>query len=183
MNSELLSIIISSGVGALVSFTLLALSIGKYREKIDRHDKYHDKISNKLAEISEKLSSIEGGLLIRDKVQDYIRSKSPLGLTKKGEALLIDSKGKDYIDSKKKEFLTEIKLHNPKTAYDVQELSKSLIEQRTSLEEFNIIKDFAFKKGLTVQLILEVLSIYLRDFLLKKLNFQDKNVSKKLNQN
>jgi hypothetical protein len=45
------------------------------------------------------------------------------------------------------EFLQEIKLANPKTAYDVQELSKKLIEKRTSLDEFNTIKEFAFQRA------------------------------------
>lgn len=177
MNNELLPIIISSGVvSALVSLLIVMLFIGKYREKVDRHDLDCDKLSKQFLAISTQLAKLEGGLE-RDRVQNpYIQSKSPLALTDRGKALLIDSHGKDYIDLKKTEFLEEIKLETPKTAYDVQELSKRLIEKRTSLDEFNTIKEFAYKKGITLDLILEVLGIYLRDILLIELGFKIEDI-------
>jgi len=177
MDGEVLQIIISSGVvSALVSFLFLTLYIGKYKEKIDRHDRDNDKLNNKLAEISDRLANIEGGLE-RDRAQSqYIQSKSPLGLTDKGKALLIDSTGKDYIDSKKMEFFKEMKSKKPKTAYDVQELSKEIIANRIYRDEFNSIKEFAFVKGVTLDVVLDVLSIYLRDFLLIELGFKVQDI-------
>jgi len=84
-------------------------------------------------------------------------------LTDRGKALLIDSHGKDYIDLKKTEFLEEIKLETPKTVYDVQELSKRLIEKRTSLDEFNMIKEFAYKKRITAEKLWELTSLHPSD--------------------
>ena len=168
MGSEVIILIVSSGiVSVVVTLLVMLLSVGKYKEKVDRLCHDNDKVGDKLTQISEKLSNIEGGLERDRATNPYIKSKSPLSLTDKGKALLIDSTGKDYIDLKYAKFLKEIKGKNPKTPYDVQELSKDLISARTSLDEFNDIKDFAFLKGISINVILEVLGIYLRDLLLK----------------
>lgn len=177
MNIELLSIIISSGaISTIVTFLVILLYVGKYREKVDRLDKENDKLNQQFLNISSKLSKIEGILEISRMVSPYVQSKSPLGLTEKGKALLIDSKGKDYIDLRKNEFLKEIKSKNPKTAYDVQEMSKLVIKSRTKCDEFNSLKDFAFRKGLSIDVILDVLGIYLRDIVLKELGFKDSDI-------
>jgi len=176
MGSDTVTIIISSGiVSAIVTILIMLLSVGKYKEKVDRLCYDNDKVGDKLTQISEKLSNIEGGLERDRATNEYIKSKSPLSLTDKGKALLIDSTGKDYIDLKHAKFLKEIKSKNPKTPYDVQELSKDIISARTSLDEFNDIKDFAFSKGISINVILEVLGIYLRDLLLKDLKMSTKN--------
>ncbi len=178
--NETVTLIFSSGVVSfIVTIMIIALSLGKYKEKIDRHDKeldkLNDKLNDKINEIIQRLAIIEGGLE-RDRANIYIKSKSPLSLTEKGKALLLDSNGKDYIDSKKSEFIEELKLKKPKTAYDVQELSRKIIEQRTSNDEFNQIKEYAFKQGLKLDIIVDVLAIYLRDLMLLELGFKIEDI-------
>lgn len=177
--NETIGIIFSSGVVSLI-VTLLVIMVfmGKYKEKVDRHDKNFDKSNDKIDKLSERLASLEGGLE-RDRAKsEYIKSQSPLSLTEKGKALLLDSGGKDYIDSKKEEFFEEIKFERPKTAYDVQELTRSVIEKHTNEDNFNKIKEFAFKKGLKLDVILEVLGIYLRDLALPELGFKFDDIKK-----
>lgn len=168
-----MEIIFSSGVVSLVVTLLICvLFLGKYKEKVDNHDKNLNKNNDKIDKLSDRLSSLEGGLE-RDRAKsEYIKSQSPLNLTEKGKALLLDSSGKDYIDSKKDDLLKEIELAHPKTAYDVQELTRSVIEKHINEDEFNKIKEFAFKKGLKLDVILDVLGIYLRDLALPKLGFK-----------
>lgn len=174
---ETLTTIISSGIiSALVSLCIIFFSLGKYKEKVDRNDRNYDVLHKDFLEVIKKLATIEGGLE-RDRATNlYIKSKSPLSLTETGKALLLDSKGKDFIDAKKQEFLKQIKLKKPKTAYDVQELSKKLIEGSVELDEFNEIKEFAFRKGLNLEIIIAVLGIYLRDFLLSELDFKVEDI-------
>lgn len=174
---ETLATIISSGIiSTLVTLCIMFFSLGKYKEKVDRNDRNYDNLHQHFLEVITKLATIEGGLE-RDRAKNpYIKSKSPLSLTETGKALLLDSKGKDFIDSKKEGFLKKIKLKNPKTAYDVQELSKKIIEGSIELDEFNEIKEFAFRKGLNLEIIISVLAIYLRDFLLLKLGFKVEDI-------
>jgi len=187
--------VISSGVvTAIITLLAVLIYLGKYREKIDRFDRELDKANGKLDKLGEKLldeiknihekilnvtiklSNIEGGLDIAKNLHAYIQTKSPLSLTNMGKALLLDSKGKEFVDARKKKFLEEIKLKKPKTAYDVQELSKKLIEGSVELDEFNEIKEFAFRKGLNLEIIIAVLGIYLRDFLLSELDFKVEDI-------
>jgi len=170
MSGDLLTIMLSSGfVSGLVTFLIILLYVGKYREKVDRHDKDNERLNQQILDISKNLSKLEGLIENNKNSNIYIARKSPLNLTDKGKALLIDSSGKDYIDLRINEFLKEIKKKSPKTAYDVQELSIQLVEKRTKSDEFNNIKEFSFRQGLSLDTLTQVLGIYLRDILLKKL--------------
>lgn len=172
MSGDLLTIMLSSGfVSGLVTFLIILLYVGKYREKVDRHDKDNERLNQQILDISKNLSKLEGLIENNKSSNIYIARKSPLNLTDKGKALLIDSTGKDYIDLRINEFLKEIKKKSPKTAYDVQELSIQLVERRTKSDEFNNIKEFSFRQGLSLDTLTQVLGIYLRDILLEKLGF------------
>ena len=92
-------------------------------------------------------------------------------MTEKGKALLLDSKGKDYIDAHIDSLIKDINDVSPKTPYDVQELAKKILEQRSNDDSFNQIKEFAYKQGFELNLIIEVMRIYLRDQALAKLEF------------
>ena len=167
MNIEIIALMLSSGVvSLLVTVLVILLFIGKYREKVDRHDKDNEKLHQQFLEISNRLSRLEGIVDSNNTINKYVQSKSPLGLTEKGKALLMDSGGKDYIDSVYASFLQEIVKQKPKTAYDVQELSKIALEARVNKDEFIPIKEFCFEKGLNVKTVIDVLGIYLRDKLL-----------------
>ena len=152
---ETLATIISSGIiSTLVTLCIMFFSLGKYKEKVDRNSKDYSNLSKQVLEAITKIASIEGGLARDRAVNLYIKSKSPLSLTERGKALLLDSKGKDFVDAKKQEFLKQAKLKNLKTAYDIQELSKKLIEDSVKLDDFNEIKEFAFRKGLNLEMAL-----------------------------
>lgn len=167
-----ISIIVSSGaVAALVSFISVTLMIGKYREKVDTSEANIKTHTTKIDSLSEKVSKLEGGLERDRATTGYVKRKSPLSLTEKGKALLLDSKGNKYIDDNKQKLVDAVKSAAPKTAYDVQELSRSITESHSNDDSFSPIKEFAFKEGLDLKDILDVMGIYLRDIALPEFGF------------
>lgn len=96
---------------------------------------------------------------------------SPISLTEKGKLVLFESKGHDFVEKNKKALLDEIKSKKPKTAYDVQTYSEEVINEQIDLEDFNPIKNYAFKEGIELGIIIKIMGIYLRDFALSDNGF------------
>lgn len=93
-------------------------------------------------------------------------------LLEDGKALLLDSGGKEYIDSKKEELFEEIKLEYIKNAFDIQDqprmgdAARIVMEKKTKKDEFNRIKDFASENDIKLGVILDVLGVYLSELAL-----------------
>jgi hypothetical protein len=175
--NDTVTIVLSSGfISAMMTVLTLMFTLGRYKHKIDNLDKmvekWIDKTDVKISSFSERLAKLEAGIE-RDRVHNkYIKADSPLNLTDKGKVVLLDSKGKDYIDFYKNELMSDIKRANPKTAYDIQELSKKVIQEKASNDSFIPIKDYAYKEGENLESIIEVMGIYLRDIVLKEWGFE-----------
>lgn len=167
-----LTIVLSSGiVSAIVTLLTFFFTFGQYKQKVDSNQKLVEKISDKISELSDRISRLEGGI-DRDRApSEYIKKQSPLGLTDKGKSLLLDSHGKDYIDTNKDMPIKAIKSKNPKTAYDVQELAREIIKNHSNNDDFNLVKDFIYKQGLSLDTVIDVMGIYLRDIALPTLGF------------
>lgn len=94
-------------------------------------------------------------------------------LLEDGKALLLDSSGKEYIDSKKEELFEEIKLEYIKNAFDIQDwprmgdASRIVMEKQTKKDEFNTIKEFASENDIKLGVVLDVLGIYLSELALR----------------
>ena len=94
-------------------------------------------------------------------------------LLEDGKALLLDSSGKDYIDSKKEDLFEEIKLEYIKNAFDIQDwprmgdASRIVIEKQTKKDGFNKIKEFASENDIKLGVVLDVLGIYLSELALR----------------
>lgn len=167
----LLTIISSGLVAALVSFLAIFILIGKYKEKVDAAERHITAHGVKLDDLGDRVARVEGGLE-RDRANTpYVKRKSPLSLTEKGKVLLLDSKGNKYIDDNKGNLIGAIKAAAPKTAYDVQELSRTVVESHSNDDNFSPIKEFAFKEGLDLKDIIDVMGIYLRDIALPEFGF------------
>jgi hypothetical protein len=160
----LLNTILPGIMGALSGWGAISYKMGKYIEKIEKLEKEVFLIGD----IRERLAKVETG---KADINTYIQSKSPLALTDKGKAVLLDSKGKDFIEDNKKVLLEKIHLHNPKTAYDVQTYSEEVIKEQSNLEGFNPIKNYAFKEGIELGIIIKIMGIFLRDLALPENGF------------
>ena len=94
-------------------------------------------------------------------------------LLEEGKGLLLDSSGKEYIDSKKEELFEEIKLEYIKNAFDIQDwprmgdASRIVIEKQTKKDEFTKIKKFASENDIKLGVVLDVLGIYLSELALR----------------
>ena len=108
----------------------------------------------------ERLARVEES---KANISDYIQFKKPLSLTDKGKSVLYESDGHNFIKKNKQALLDEIKSKKPKTAYDVQTFSEEVINGKINLEGFNLIKNYAFKEGIELGIIIKIMGIYLRD--------------------
>lgn len=146
--------------------------IGKYKEKVDRLQEDVGKISDNVQAIRDKVISCETSLKEREPLT---RRRSPVTLTDRGTKILIESTGKTFVDTNFSDLYARVEAMTPKSAYDVQEFSKLVIEQLKDDDKFKPFKDYAFKEGLEIEDIIVVLGICLRDKVLiaKQWNVED----------
>lgn len=167
-----LGVILGSGAfAALATVCTISLIAGTYKNKIDTLDKNFEKIDSRLLGIIERIAKLESGLERDREHSRLVQSKSPLTLTDQGKVVLLDSHGKDFVDENLDKLIKEIRQYHPKSAYDVQEISRKVIEENSSTDEFIPIKDYTFAKGKNLKDVIEVIGIYLRDIALKELGF------------
>lgn len=136
-------------------------------ENDHRLDQKVDGIKEKIDKICDRISNLEGRFGI-----GYSVSSSPIHLTEKGEELLTASGAKKILDNKEnqKKILDQILADpKPKTAYDAQEKTKEVIEKMVDEDLFIPVKDYVFQKGIELEVVLHVSSIYFRDIVLDKL--------------
>lgn len=158
----IINVIVSLIVGAISGFVAVAMKIARYTEKIDQLEKCN---------FNQRLSTLEGQFAERKSFDAYLINRSPVVLTEKGNGLLEKSGGKKFIDFHKNDLMNFIKSKNPKSAYDVQELTKKAIWNQTETDAFIPLKNYLFKEGLSLKILIGVMSVYLRDLVLEKLNF------------
>ena len=105
-------------------------------------------------------------------------ANSPLKLTEYGKDLMENS-GFDKIvaNPEKRRFLINlVKRKNPKTNYDIQQYSMDTMAELVEINDSIVIplKEYAYKEGLTLEIILNSAGIVLRDEIMKELKFDDK---------
>ena len=143
--------------------------------KIKSHDKDIDKIL-------ESILNIEKYIIKKDitAIDGFLKKSSPYTITDAGKKLLAVSGGKKCIDDNITFFNNEIQKLNPKVALDVENYALSVLNKNTNNAFFNPIKNFIFNApnpytiidengnavqhdSLTMNVILLIMSIYLRD--------------------
>ena len=102
-----------------------------------------------------------------------VQAKSPLSLTPKGEEILKGSGfAKIYLDNKDK-FLEIAKEENPKLKYDAQENALGIMINLANDPMMVPIKKYAFKHGYSLNDVLRVAGVYLRDQIIKELELKE----------
>lgn len=135
-----------------------------------------DKIDERVGSLISRVSRIEGSMKLSP-----FAAGSPVQLTTAGQEILQKSGMKVAIDQKQNELLAEIQKQNPKTAYDVQEVTKKTFQEfhwsEVALKGF---KEYSFQSGKwTLADILEVGAVYFRDIALKELGFAIEDLDQK----
>ena len=120
-----------------------------------------------------------------DMIDKLAKKASPLKMTPLGEVLFEKSSAKKTIDNNIDFLIKELEDINPQTAYDVEEEALSYLLRNMGNEIFTDIKKFLYYSPDTIQLkdtfsgedkdvrlsmqsIIKLMSIYLRDLYLKK---------------
>lgn len=157
--------VLSSGITA---FAVISFRMGRYSEKIDQLEKCN---------LNTRLSTLEGKF---ENNQPLTKRRSPISLSERGTKVLTDSTGMKFVDDNYSELKTTVENKRPKTAYDVQEFSKEIIDGLKNDARINSIKEYAFKEGLELDDIVVVIGIYLRDKILKDKNWNVEDIDKYL---
>lgn len=105
------------------------------------------------------------------------QQNSPIQLTEKGIALLGDSGMKAYVDEKSSYLLeickSEKQTKNLKTAYDIQAFVFDMFDKLVFSEEVDKkFKEFAYKQGVSIELIRRIGAIYFRDKAIEGCDFK-----------
>lgn len=161
-------------ISGLVGWGAASRKIGEYKNRVDNLETTmgkdeHGGLRRTVGELSAKVIACETRLEERGPLT---KRKSPISLTDRGEALLNNSGGNKFIDDNFDELLKSVEGLSPKTAYDVQEDAKVVIDSLKDDDRLNPVKDFLFKDGSTLEEVFTVMSIYLRDKILNHKNWK-----------
>ena len=151
-----------SAIGALISFYV-------YKSKVDRLETDVKEVKIEIREIRDKVISCETSLRERAPLK---KAKSPVSLTERGDKVLGESGGRFFVETNYEELKKSVEDQNPNNPYDIQEVSHKVSMELKTDPRINTIKDYAFKEGLELDDILDIMGIYLRDKILK-----DRNIS------
>jgi len=162
--SWLVPLLVSAASGLVTFYSTQRL----LQQRLERLEDDMKDIKSQSRELRDKVIACETILKERGPV---VQSHSPLSLTERGQAMLEDSGGRDYIEKHLKQLIAEIRKRKPKSAYDVQVEAKLVIEGRTGSEDFIPLKDYLFLEGATLEELVQVLGIELRDRALPELGF------------
>ena len=110
-----------------------------------------------------------------DELDLYAQKHSPLTLTEIGRELLEKSFAKKAMDDNLDFFIKKLEEYEPKTPYDVEDNALGVVFFNTGNEIFNDIKNFLYyspeeiefsngeKAKISLQIIIRLMSLYLRD--------------------
>lgn len=161
--------------GGLTSFAVVSIRIGKYVNKLDNACTDVGDLKKEMKEIRDKAVAAETLLKERGPLT---KTKSPISLTERGQKVLADSGGQKFIDDNYVDFKSQIESKKPETSYDVQEMAKAVVEGLREDVRFNPLKEYLFKEGLSVEDIVSVLGIYLRDRVLADKEWKTEDIDK-----
>jgi hypothetical protein len=162
----LITIGVSFVTSALTAFAIVAYRMGRYSEKIDQLEKCN---------LNQRLSKLEGQF---EQSAPLTRRKSPVSLSDRGMKVLLDSGGKAFVDENFEHLHKTIEAKKPETAYDVQEIAKSVIASLKDDSRINPMKDYLFKEGMTIDDLFVVLGVYLRDKVLQAKGWNSEDIDK-----
>lgn len=172
---ELTTIIIELVAAGIAGAISAFMTMGTYKNKVDTLGEDVRVMKDEIKLIRDKAVACE---TLLDERGPLTKRRSPVSLTDRGRIVLENSGGKKFVDDKIESLSGKVEEKNPNTAYDIQELSKEVIASMKDSDDFNIFKDYLFKEGLSIDDIVEVLSIYLRDKILELKHLQAEDVDK-----
>lgn len=159
-----------SVLGAFISFQV-------YKFKVDRLIDDVSDMENEVKLIRDKIIACEAIVAERAPLK---KSKSPVSLTDRGEKVLAESGGRLYVETNYSELKEKIESQAPTNPYDVQEVAHKVAMDLNVDARIETIKNYAFKEGLELGDILDVMGIYLRDKILSDKGWKSEDIDKKV---
>lgn len=170
------------GVGLFIFHWFSVRPVGKDAGKIQKCvegiNHASREMQDKLKTLIEKSTDMDNWnpLHTLEEKLDWSKMNSPMFLNDDGNALLVESPIKKFVEDRKSELLKFIEDKNPTTAYDVQRHAMEAVSKfiKEDMETTNKIKDFVYHhpifKGKEVEIpaILFVGSLHLREEYLNK---------------
>lgn len=164
-----LSLFVGSGI--LIYLITLAFTSGKYCKTIDHIETSQKDISKKLDALINSFNCLVTELRSKKLIENVctlFASASPKALTDKGREVLDNSGLKKFVEDNVDELKKRILDKNLKTSYDIDVESERLLLSFSEDSRLNPVKEYAFKTGLDLTLMLMAAGIYLRDIILKE---------------
>jgi len=158
---------------------LIGLLIWFLKRNFDQLDKSDKRIEDKVDKTGEKVEETRGAMIemqdtferIGYPMKRIIQATSPLNLTEYGKKLVEESGFNKILSENRNLILEWVKGKNPKTQYDVQEISREVLLMHKDDVVFKPLKDYTYKHGETsLEQILRAGSILIRDEVIKELN-------------
>mgnify|MGYP001603805387 CR=1 FL=1 len=162
-------------VAGVVAYGTAAYGIGKQTQKIETLSDDVCDLKKEIKEIRDMAIACRTNLDLRGPL---LKRRSPLSLTERGLIFLESSGGQKFIDDHAPELINKVREKNPKTAYDVQELSNEIVANLKDDEKMNPLKEFLFKDGSSLDDLVTVMGDYLRDKILRELNWNVEDIDK-----
>jgi hypothetical protein len=158
------------GVSVVVAFG----TVWAFAARLDQRVKHLEEgMKEGIKSLEEKIKAVDlrermmaAETLLKERAPSVTKRKSPLSLTERGSSLLVDSGAERFVDEHFDELMEGVNRLNPKTAYDIQEDAKKVIEGLQADDRINPIKEFLFEDGSTLEELVAVMGIYLRDKIL-----------------
>jgi len=146
----------------------------RIEKKVDSIEGFTKVASNSIVEIQTLLAG--KGYAINQRLA--YSSASPVRLTEYGETIMRESGFNEILKQNTKFFVDLVRGKNPQTNYDIQEYSKSVINELVNANNPLTIslKNYAYNKGLPLEIIVNSAGILLRDEVMKELHFGDKTL-------
>lgn len=167
-----ISLGVSIALSIVSAIAASLLTMGKYREKVDRLEKDVEKVYSKVDTLRsdvDKMTAAVGSLEKSvDKLSGYSQSHSPIRLTDKGQRVIDDSGFSQIFSNIKDDLLKDLEDQAPRSQYDAQEKARMMLSSMTDDKRFRSVEKWAYENGEDFAQILRAGAIPLRDYYFEK---------------
>jgi len=180
-------LILTGIVGGITWIARKVFKLGQISQKIttiesDLKDNIKPELTRLRTSIEEASKSVGARIdevlkhLALNKVSE---SKSPRALNDYGKQILTQSGIGTIVDDQLDNIVEKVRAKNPENAYQVQEMVLDVVQKLIEDDKIkNEVEQAAFKSGVTVDVVLLVGGIYIRDKVLDKLDMHPEEIDK-----
>lgn len=158
-------------VFSIILFTAYKLTnLGEFKERFNKSLEDIKDFKKDMKRLTSNMDVVKTHLVTKSGLDaNLFAAGSPLELLSAGKKLLNFSGFIKIYKDNKDWFIDEIKKYKPKTLADIDEASIKVLEKCKNDDKFADFKQIAFQNGVSIDVLLKTLSIYLRDEVSKEI--------------